>query len=145
MKSLKTKLNQFEDDSEAYTNFDKNLSIFLPFKDIPEVGMHYLRHFRNVEVQNSIFKLLTEQLEFAKLKESKDTPSVQIIDVAVPPVRKSSPKRMIIVVIATFTGLLFSSGVAFTFEHINRLGSKSDVEKDKIDQIRHLMNKNKET
>ena len=40
---------------------------------------------REVEIQNTLFIFLTQQYEEAKINEAKDTPTIQILDIAVKP------------------------------------------------------------
>ena len=54
-----------------------------------------------MKYQQAIFDLTAKQYEFARLDEARDTMIVQVLDRAVPPDRKSKPKRAIIVVLAT--------------------------------------------
>jgi uncharacterized protein involved in exopolysaccharide biosynthesis len=52
----------------------------------------------------------------AKLDEARDAVTIQVIDKAVIPEKKVKPKRVIIVALSTFTGLLFSIFTAFRIE-----------------------------
>ena len=72
-------------------------NLFPAFSDVPELGFQLMRLTRDVEIQNTLFIFLTQQYEEAKIKEAKDTPTVQILDRAVPPILKSKPRRMLIV------------------------------------------------
>ncbi len=62
---------------------------------------------RNVRLKQEVFLSLTKSHEDARIAEVRDTPSLTIIDSAVPPTRKSSPHRKVI----TLLGLMFG-GVA---------------------------------
>jgi tyrosine-protein kinase Etk/Wzc len=75
--------------------------ILLPTGRVPEAGLEYLRKFRDVKYNETIFELLAKQFEAAKIDEAKDAGIVQVVDRAVPPDRKSKPKRAVIVILAT--------------------------------------------
>lgn len=94
--------------------------IFIPFKKFPGLTMEYIRLRRNLEAQNKIFELLTEQLELARLMETKDTPTLQVLDHAIPPLKKALPKRMLIVLMATMSSLLLSCVFVFAGEHLKK-------------------------
>lgn len=64
---------------------------------LPGAGVEMMRLWRDVKVQEQVFELLTAQLEEARIRETRDTPTVQILDRAVPPLHKSRPKRAWIV------------------------------------------------
>lgn len=97
--------------------------IFIPFKKFPELMVEYLRLRRDLEAQNKIFELLTEQLELARLMETKDTPTIQVLDHAVVPLKKAWPKRMLIVFIASLSSFLLSCVFLLVREHASRLSS----------------------
>ena len=77
-------------------------NLFPVLAEIPELGVELIRLKREVEIQNTLFVFLTQQYEEAKIKESKDTPTVQILDYPKIPNLKSGPKRVITVLICLF-------------------------------------------
>ena len=83
-------------------------NIFPAFVDVPDLGVRLIRLQREVEMQNTLFIFLTQQYEEAKIEESKDTPTIQILDDASIPERKSSPRRMLIVVISFSISLIIT-------------------------------------
>jgi uncharacterized protein involved in exopolysaccharide biosynthesis len=91
----------------------------VPFSKLPEVSLEYARLLRDVEVQSVIYELLTQQYEQAKLMELKDTPTVQFLDRASPPEKRSFPKRMKIVLFAFFLSIFGNVFLAFLFEYIH--------------------------
>lgn len=99
--ALKNKLNQLKD------QFDKmemgNQDYLLTFKDVPELGKKLANLLREVKIQNEVYLLLQQEFYKEKIQENRDVPTVQILDKAIPPLRKSSPK----VVISTISGGIF--------------------------------------
>jgi uncharacterized protein involved in exopolysaccharide biosynthesis len=87
---------------------------------IPSTGVELAWLIREAKIQETIYTLLTEQLEQAKIAEAKDTPTVKILDRAVVPETKSRPS----VRRNTVLGGLFSLGVgvalAFCLESLGR-------------------------
>ncbi|MGE5112791.1 MAG: GumC family protein [Acidobacteriaceae bacterium] len=73
---------------------------------IPAAGLEYVRRYRDVKYYETIFELLAKQYEAAKLDEAKNAAIIQVMDKAVPPEKKSSPKRGLITVTALFLSLL---------------------------------------
>ena len=63
--------------------------------------MEYLRRFRDLKYQETVFELLAKEFEVAKLDEAREGSIVQVVDAAVPPDTKSSPHRTLIVLGAT--------------------------------------------
>ncbi|MGA7299630.1 MAG: GNVR domain-containing protein [Candidatus Sulfotelmatobacter sp.] len=64
-------------------------------------GMEYLRKYRDLKYQETVFELLAKEYEVAKLDEALEGAIVQVVDPAVPPDTKSSPHRTLIVLGAT--------------------------------------------
>lgn len=76
--------------------------------NLPEQGLEYVRALRNVKYQEAIFEIMAKQFELAKVDEAKDGGDIQQLDVAVPPQRKSKPKRAFIVILSTLAGGFFA-------------------------------------
>jgi tyrosine-protein kinase Etk/Wzc len=64
---------------------------------VTQEGMEYIRRFRDLKYQETVFELLAKELEIAKLDEAREGAIVQVVDPAIPPDRKSSPHRTLIV------------------------------------------------
>lgn len=99
---------------------DQSLQLFVPFKDVPEIGAEYIRRYRDFEIQNRMLEFLTPLYEQAKIDEQKDAPAVLVLDQAVPPERKAKPKRSLIVLISMAVALMFSTAWIFVREIYER-------------------------
>lgn len=95
--------------------------IHVPFAQVPELGLELARLTRDVKVQETVYTLLTQQLEQAKIAQARDMPTVQILDAAVPADRQSKPKITLNVAIAGVTSLLVGIFLAFFLEYLARL------------------------
>ncbi len=80
-------------------------SMILPLDEIPELQMEYLRLYRELEIQNKILEFIYPLYEQAKLDEQKSTPTLLVIDKAVPAELKYAPKKAFIVLFFTFLAL----------------------------------------
>jgi uncharacterized protein involved in exopolysaccharide biosynthesis len=81
-------------------------------QDIPDQALQYLRLKREVEIQNTVFEMLTSEYEKARIEEARDTPVVQVLDKAEKPNLRSRPKRKIFTLIGAALGLGWGSMVA---------------------------------
>lgn len=63
---------------------------------LPLLGVKYADFYRQVKIQETVYELLTQQYEMAKVQEVKETPSVKVLDPAKVPERKSFPPRLMI-------------------------------------------------
>jgi tyrosine-protein kinase Etk/Wzc len=73
--------------------------------DIPGAGMEYLRAEHEVKYRQTMFDLLIKQYDAARLDEAKDAAIIQVVEPAIAPDRRSSPKRALIVLLFTVAGL----------------------------------------
>jgi len=97
--------------------------LMVPKGQVPEAGLEYVRKLRDVKYYETIFDILARQFEIAKLDEAKQGALIQVVDAAVPPDRRSFPKRGMIVIGATaagfFVGVIVALGLAM-YENMNR-------------------------
>lgn len=85
---------------------DTGSDIVLSKGKITHAGLEYVRRYRDLKYHETVYELLVKGLEVAKLDEAKEGEIVQVVDQAVPPDRKSSPHRTLIVLIATVLAFL---------------------------------------
>jgi len=78
---------------------------------LPEQVINYFRLLREVEINSAILEFILPLYEQAKIEEKKDIPTLQVIDDAVPPAKKSFPPRTILTLLITFSVFL----IAFIF------------------------------
>ena len=84
-------------------------AVDLPVGKIPEAAVDYVRARRELKLQETLLESMVRQYEIAKLDEAKEGPSLQQVDVALPPDHKSKPSRALIVLVCTFVSLLATS------------------------------------
>jgi capsule polysaccharide export protein KpsE/RkpR len=77
-------------------------------KSLPLLGAKYADFYRRAKIQETVYELLTEQYELAKVQEAKETPSVKVLDPARIPEKKSFPPRLVIMVLGTFLAFAIS-------------------------------------
>lgn len=70
--------------------------LILPKGKLPAAGLEYLRKYRDVQYYQTIFDILAKQFEIAKLDEAREGALIQVVDPAITPDYKSSPKRALI-------------------------------------------------
>jgi len=80
-------------------------------RSLPLLGAKYADYYRRAKIQETVFEMLTEQYELAKVEEVKETPSVKVLDPAKIPEKKSFPPRLLIMCLGTF--LVFSTSVVW--------------------------------
>lgn len=80
----------------------------------------YVAAFREFKYQEALFDLIARQYELARIDESRDGGQLQVIDAAIPPERKSKPKRSQLM-IAAFAAAAFAVAIYIVLDlHRNR-------------------------
>ncbi len=95
-------------------NHSAGQTAVLPYptiRSLPLLGVKYGEYYRRTKIQETVYELLTQQYELAKVQEAKETPSVKVLDDARVPEKKSSPPRLLIMFLGTF--LVFSVSVVW--------------------------------
>lgn len=92
----------------------------------------YISKFREFKYFETLFELFSKQYEMARVDESREGALIQVVDTALPPERKSKPKKALIAMVSTlaagFALLLFVfirqalRGAAQTPESAEKLG-----------------------
>ena len=101
--------------------------LIVPKGQVPEAGLEYIRKLRDVKYNETIFDILARQFEVAKLDEAKQGALVQVVDPAVPPDRRSFPKRGLLVIGATALGLFLGVFLALLQAGFGRIKRDPDV------------------
>jgi capsule polysaccharide export protein KpsE/RkpR len=71
-------------------------------QNLPLLGVKYADYYRRSKIEETVYELLTEQYELAKVEEAKETPSIKVLDPAKVPEKKSFPPRSAIMFLGTF-------------------------------------------
>jgi tyrosine-protein kinase Etk/Wzc len=111
---------------ESGSNDKDNDDFYIPFSELPDLGMQLARLTREFKIQESVFELLTSQYELAKIEEAKDVNTIQVLDGAVPPDKKAKPKRKIMVILTTFVAFFFSVFLAFFLEFVEKVRTEDE-------------------
>jgi len=93
----------------AGSQTDSGSDINLSKGRVTGAGMEYLRRYRELKYQETVFELLSKEFEIAKLDEAREGSIVQVVDVAIPPDRKSSPHRLLIILGSIFVSFIVAA------------------------------------
>jgi uncharacterized protein involved in exopolysaccharide biosynthesis len=83
-------------------------SLYPSIRKLPVLGVAFADLYRRTKVQETVFEVLTQQYEMAKVAEAKETPSVKVLDPPNVPERKSFPPRLQIMMIGTLLGFVLA-------------------------------------
>jgi len=108
---LQRQLNKFGGKDVDLTR-DTSLAqteLYPSVRQLPLLGVRYLDLYRRTKVSEAVFEFLTKEFEIAKVQEAREIPTVQVLDIATVPTKKSSPHRLIIMLLGLFLGFVFSN------------------------------------
>jgi uncharacterized protein involved in exopolysaccharide biosynthesis len=78
-------------------------------RELPRLGVQWANLYRTVRIHETVFDLLSEEYETARIDEAKSIPTVGIIDFPNLPERKSGPHRFLIVSISTALSIVMTA------------------------------------
>jgi len=102
---------------------------FPSLSEAPELGLQYIRLKRDAVTQQTVFELLTQQYEMAKIEEAKEDIAFQVIDTAIPPEEKIKPKRKLIVMLAGVVSAFAGIFLVFFLEYLENMKKREEEEK----------------
>jgi uncharacterized protein involved in exopolysaccharide biosynthesis len=75
--------------------------LYPSLRQLPRLAVPYADLYRRVRIQETVFELLSQQYEMARLEEAKDTPVVAVIDQPLVAEKKSFPPRLLMILLLT--------------------------------------------
>ena len=92
---------------------------------VPTLALEYGRLLRDVKVKETLYALLASEYEQAKYQEARDTPTVEILDLAIPAERKSHPINSLNTLMGAIAGMILSVLLALFLEYRDRKKTRS--------------------
>jgi capsule polysaccharide export protein KpsE/RkpR len=117
---LKTEIARMGGSSKPLPAEDSNAStpgtatnpsddLYPPLRQLPRLAVPYADLYREVQIQESVYELLTQQFEVARIQEAKDVPVVSVIDSPAVPEKKSFPPRLLLALLLTVASVAVAS------------------------------------
>ncbi|MEW6741398.1 MAG: GNVR domain-containing protein [Planctomycetota bacterium] len=113
-RELRQQIDELESDRATGT------SVLIPVGAMPDLVLQYQRLYRDMKVEETVYELLQQQLVLAGIREERDAMELQVVEAAVPPLRKYGPPRKLIVLAGTLLGFLFAVFAAYFLEGLDR-------------------------
>ncbi len=108
--------------------------------EAPELGLEFVRLTRELKIQETIFELLKQQYEHAKIQEMRDTPTVQVLDRARVPELKSKPKRVYTAALGGVLSFGLTLFFILAYEFTQREKEKNSEVYGKISELTKMLN-----
>lgn len=104
LNGLRAELGKMEKDAAGVKG-----DVMVPFGKAPEVGLEYVRRYRDTKYHETLYEAVAKQYEIARIDEARDAAIVQILDAAIPADKKTRPKRALITIGFGFVAFLLAS------------------------------------
>jgi len=83
--------------------------LYPSIRKLPLLGVTYADLYRRTRVEETLYEVLTQEHELAKVEEARETPSVKVLDAPEVPEKKDFPPRRLIA--TSSTAIAFFSGI----------------------------------
>ena len=115
VRSLKARISELQQELQRIGGDTANPAngeglIAPPIRKLPLLGVTYADLYRQNKIEETVFELLTQQYEMAKVQEAKEIPTVKVLDAPVVPTKKSFPPRGIVIGVGTLLGIVGAAG-----------------------------------
>jgi uncharacterized protein involved in exopolysaccharide biosynthesis len=130
--SLQAETAKFEQQSHSSDFGDIGLA------DVPGAGMEYLRADHEVRYQQALYDLLMKQYDAAGLDEAKQPVVIQVVETAIEPDRRTSPKLAIVMIQSTAIGVFLGCFSALALWWIKNMEFDSNATK-KFGELRNAL------
>lgn len=119
--------------SDSSFSADGSIDQYYPsIRQLPLLGVQWADLYRRVKIQEAVYELLNQQYELARIQEAKEVPTVNVIDPANIPEKKSWPPRLLIVVGFTILAIAAGMGKIFLTERLRSM-NESDPRRQMAD------------
>jgi capsule polysaccharide export protein KpsE/RkpR len=117
VRSLKARVEELRSQLEKLGGTDASLATDAPTSDhdfypsirkLPLLGVQWANLYRRMKIQETVFQLLNQQYELARIQEAKEIPTINVIDPANVPEKKSYPPRLLVALSLTMLTLVFA-------------------------------------
>jgi tyrosine-protein kinase Etk/Wzc len=124
IQQIKEQLEKLEKGDTAHPD---SSVLNVPMSQAPELGLAYARLMRELKIQEKIFELLKQQYEQARIQEMRDTPTVQVLDPARAPEKKSGPHRVMTAAMAAVMSFGLTLFLVIGLEFVEKEKEKDSI------------------
>ena len=107
---LKKQIDAMSGNKTDLTSDESQIAGDLPsIRKLPLVGVQWANLYREAKIQETVYEMLTQEYELAKVQEAKEIPTVNVLDAPLVPERKSFPPRILITILGTIFAFFLAS------------------------------------
>jgi uncharacterized protein involved in exopolysaccharide biosynthesis len=127
IQELKHQLQKLGGSDANPTTQVSSTDLYPSIRQLPLLGVRYGELYRRTKIQETVYTLLTQQYEMAKVQEAKEMASVKILDAADVPEKKSFPPRLLMAGLGTVLSVMLAAGwllIRRSWEMVDPLDSR---------------------
>jgi uncharacterized protein involved in exopolysaccharide biosynthesis len=114
VRSLQARVDELKRQAQNMQGTDASLlpdapptdQMYPPIRRLPLLGVEWADLYRRLKIQETVFELLTQQYELARIQEAKEIPSINVVDPANLPEKKSFPPRLVLILALTLLSVV---------------------------------------
>lgn len=129
VRSAQAKLAELQRKEKEFSGADQSgdgtIGSYPSVRQLPIVGAKWADLYRKVKVQETLYEMLRQNYELARIQEAKEIPVVRVLDAPNVPEKKSSPPRVALLVLGFLSWLSIAVAYVLGRQHWNSL-SPSD-------------------
>jgi uncharacterized protein involved in exopolysaccharide biosynthesis len=138
---LQTQLTKMSGNGEI-SDSGENSELYPSLRQLPRLAVPWADLYRRVRIQETVFELLSQQYEMARIEEAKDTPVVAVIDQPLVAEKKSFPPRLLMILLLTVVAVGATSFYIILnsmWEHLGPCDPRKVLAQEMGDSVRALL------
>jgi uncharacterized protein involved in exopolysaccharide biosynthesis len=142
LKSELTKMSGSASPEGSDQSGEASSELYPSLRQIPRLAVPYADLYRRVKIQETVFELLSQQYELARIEEAKDTPVVAVIDQPLVAEKKSFPPRLLVILLLTMLAVGATSFYVIfrsMWEHVAPADPRKVLAQDIAESVRRQM------
>ena len=125
IQTLRSQLEELKHELKKYDEGGVS-DYVMAFKDVPTLARQLAGLTREVKLLETLSAYLRQQLEQERINEQRDLPTLQVLDPAIAPDRRSSPSRFSMLLIGLFSGFIASVLYSLIRNYYSQVASNPD-------------------
>lgn len=95
--------------------------LYPSIRKLPLLGVEWSDLYRRMKIQETVYELLNQQYEMARIQEAREIPTVNVVDPADVPEKKSWPPRLAIIALLTAVSVISAMAGVIGLDRLNKL------------------------
>ena len=119
---LKNQLQKLQGtDASLISDGAQGDEMYPSIRKLPLLGVQWADLYRRTKIQETVYELLNQQYELARIEEAKEIPTINVIDPANFPEKKSFPPRLLLIIGMSLVSLCCAVASIVLRERWNRV------------------------